>query len=576
MIEKKISKKLVVLLFFVQLVSFFVFNLESFVYALDDNHIIDFSKNETVYGVLSHNGEVEAIYVVNHIPLALSGTYVDYGAYKSIENLSNLVKPEVMADVIKWDLEKSHQGFYYQGELLSKELPWVLDVRYYLNGKEVDGKNLGGVNGIIEIVVDFSPKAGGEEHFIHNYFAQIQIPINLRNTKILSAEGASKVILGETATLAYTVLPNASVSYTVSLESSNFQLDGINIAISPFTLADALEFDEISKGFSELKWGMNELHKGTLDLQDGMYQLSKGINEVNMGQQKLKGNGNDIISGMDGFSGSLHVFHTAIPQLVGASRDIKDALDLLSAEGEVLREGVNEFAQIGINITDTIGELILEIKEIVPDIENDQLLQMVKLLVNRLDIDGDLACALERIIEKVILLEEMFNNLKLLHQGINEYTLGVEKLAEEYAVFHSHMETLPMATEGLTLGFDTLMQGNTSFIQAIGSLGEGLNKLSNEVDEVPKSMDGLILGQREMRNGLTEAEKSLKERFGLNDKSDYTNYSFVSPGKSSVDSVQFILKTPSIDIPVKEQHKVEVPKRNNFLDRLLKLFKRKK
>ena len=43
--------------------------------------------------------------------------------------------------------------FYYQGNLISKELPWNIDIKYYLNDKELAADALAGKSGKLKIAV---------------------------------------------------------------------------------------------------------------------------------------------------------------------------------------------------------------------------------------------------------------------------------------------------------------------------------------------------------------------------------------------------------------------------------------
>ncbi|QNO15486.1 hypothetical protein HYG86_12270 [Alkalicella caledoniensis] len=98
-------------------------------------------KDETVYGILDNYGSVESVYVVNYFRVPVNGTYIDYGEYEYVENMTNTVKEIINGDEIKWTLNKNPEGFYYKGKMLSKELPWQVDIGYKLNGAKLLSKS---------------------------------------------------------------------------------------------------------------------------------------------------------------------------------------------------------------------------------------------------------------------------------------------------------------------------------------------------------------------------------------------------------------------------------------------------
>lgn len=102
-------------------------------------------KEENVYGTLENDGSVSGIYVVNSYSLDSDEEITDYGDYSSVKNLSSDEDISVNGDEVTVDASKGK--FYYQGNLSSKDLPWNIELHYYLDGKEVDASELGGASG---------------------------------------------------------------------------------------------------------------------------------------------------------------------------------------------------------------------------------------------------------------------------------------------------------------------------------------------------------------------------------------------------------------------------------------------
>lgn len=546
--EKKIVVPFILLLI---ICSVYLLTVHRLTYASTERDVVEMhpTKDETIYGKLNHDGEVKSVYVVNHFHIQQDGRYVDYGVYSTVENLTNSFRPKIMDDAIHWDLKKSNQGFYYKGELSTNELPWNIDISYYLNGKKTQANQLAGARGLINININFEPLDDGENYFIDNYLAQIQIPINQRNTKIISATGASKMVLGETVTLAYTVLPKDSISIELALESTDFSLSEIDFIMSPFTLGESLNGEEFSQGFNSLNSGMDEVVNGSVLIQQGMFDLNTGLNQLNHGQKELVTNGNNILFGMKTYNASLSELNLGMLEIVYGSNEIKGVLDQLAAEGQKLAMGYSQITEMGAELKLT-QELL---KQVLAEIEAPELI--------------------ENLNHKLLVLESMSNGIEMLNQSLNEYTNAVSMLAEEHHSFHSHIESMPKATNELSIGFDSLLTGNKYLMQGAASIGAGLEQANLNTTKLPIAMGRLIEGQRQIQAGICDAEKSLIERLGLTDKDNET-ISFTSPKNISIQSVQFVLRTPAINTPSKALEEAFEEPKKGFIAKLVELFRR--
>ncbi|MCC8063614.1 MAG: hypothetical protein LIO70_00835, partial [Clostridiales bacterium] len=103
-------------------------------------------KEEVVYINLDATGAVQEIYVVNSFG---SGDILDYGDYTSIKALNTLDDITQNGDEITFTT--TAEKVYYQGELTNREIPWSIDIRYYLDGAEWDPAEMAGQSGALEI-----------------------------------------------------------------------------------------------------------------------------------------------------------------------------------------------------------------------------------------------------------------------------------------------------------------------------------------------------------------------------------------------------------------------------------------
>src|SRR5690625_6750453 len=85
------------------------------------------------------------MYVVNSFAIEKHGTLIDYGNYEDLRNLTNLEPIEKSGERITVTAEED--DFYYQGNLQTKDIPWHIDITYYLDGEEISASDLAGQSG---------------------------------------------------------------------------------------------------------------------------------------------------------------------------------------------------------------------------------------------------------------------------------------------------------------------------------------------------------------------------------------------------------------------------------------------
>jgi len=127
------------------------------------------------------------------------------------------------------------------------------------------------------------------------------------------------------------------------------------------------------------------------------------------------------------------------------------------------------------------------------------------------------------------------------HAGLNEYVSGVKLLSNNYGEFDSGLKAF---TEGMS----ELNSGGKE-------LSQGTGKLSEAVAELPATIE-------------TEIDKITSQY----DKSDFVPVSFVSEKNTEIIAVQFVIKTASIEVSKPLQTKDKVPVKQNFWQKLIKLF----
>lgn len=165
-----------------------------------------YNKNENVYVRMDSEGDVSGIHVVNAFTVNEAGEITDYGDYESIKNLTNLEEIEEDRDEYTFYAEKGK--FYYQGNMGDAQLPWNFELKYILDGKEVDAEELAGAAGDLEIHMTIKEnQAVANPAFYQAYLLQVSFTFDNDLCEDIVAKGASMADAGADQQVTFTVMP---------------------------------------------------------------------------------------------------------------------------------------------------------------------------------------------------------------------------------------------------------------------------------------------------------------------------------------------------------------------------------
>lgn len=163
-------------------------------------------KEEVIYVNLEAEGSVKDIYAVN---IFGSGNIVDYGDYKSVEMLNSNDEISQKGDEISFSTET--ERVYYKGEMNTKEMPWNIELTYYLNGKEIPASELAGKSGSLEMKFEITENDKATGNFFEGYALQASFALDTEKCKDIVAEGATIANVGSDKQLTYTILPGRGI-----------------------------------------------------------------------------------------------------------------------------------------------------------------------------------------------------------------------------------------------------------------------------------------------------------------------------------------------------------------------------
>jgi hypothetical protein len=178
-------------------------------------------KEETVYVVLQPDGNVKDLYVVNAFELTAPGMITDYGTFSEVRNMST--KDEIRYEDGKVSVTAPAGRFYYQGNMVSKEIPWIITIRYFLDQKEIHPDQLAGKSGAWEVSIDVKQNPASNRIYFENYTLQISMALHSEKFSGITADEASITNAGKQKNITFTLLPKKEKHLSVKANVSDFE-----------------------------------------------------------------------------------------------------------------------------------------------------------------------------------------------------------------------------------------------------------------------------------------------------------------------------------------------------------------
>jgi len=548
-------------------------------------------KDETIYVNLDHNGNAKDIKVVNRIYGESNDKYyVDYGEYEDIEPLAD-IKPIVEKDKIKWPLQNlKGQDIYYEANI-DKELPMKIDIRYFLDGKEILGEELAGKSGNLKI--DISIENG------NNLTTQIQIPLNLDIFSNIKVENGTVSVVGKTMTVVYTHLPIGNGKFSLEARGENIELESMFISStnSKMPLSGDLEdfssgIDEMAKAFDKLEKGSKELNKGTISLKDGLKALASGIGEFYSGFNQINNKTKEISNGFNQFNSGFKILKINMGDLVEGIGGLNYGFKPIVEESNNFEDGMFQLKEGTANLDNGVKELNNGLISL-----NSNHKQLVELAQSLQDSQDPRVKALaEGMIGEGVAIENLSNGLNESYKGINaisensnrlylgysEYNKGLNEVFGGYSKLNEKLQPMPKELENMYSGHVQLTEGLDAVFEGLDSMDNGISDINNNTKILPDKVGKLAEGQEDLTKGISKLNnegidkiKDTVEIFTENGGDKEDNYtSFVDNRNGNNSTCQFIMKTPAIKIE-NPKNEVKIVEKNNksFLERLLDLFR---
>ncbi len=567
-------------------------------------------KEEVVYGILDFDGGVESLYVVNRFSNGslqeTGGAIVDYGSYTEIRNMTSSEEIQVDGDEIT--INTSAEQFFYQGSLTATDLPWNISISYTLDGKDIDPLDLAGERGNFEVLINITENSTVNSAFFDNYLLQVSITLDTENFTAIESPNGVLASAGRNRIINHTVMPGEGSSIVVTGSAEEFRMEEIDFSALPFSMAIDVpvagglieDANTLSDGVSELYEGVVSLNSGIGELADGAGSLNTGAMAFGEGLNELTGSSDQLLNSSRQIRGALDQIVTELTeqenpmaeleelaQLSQGLRDMAAGLEKMADGMDVLKEGYSiAYTELDAAIS-AIPDTEVDPTPLYALVGEDEELgstlnQLMEFYASAKTTKGTYEAvreafesvepALQSFIESLDMttgaLLQMAENIdEFIPTGDEDHPLqelidGMTALSQNYHRFHA--------------GLDDYLEGVTNLSNGYQEIRGGVSSISSGLSDLNMGADDLQEGTGELNEAVAELPKIIQEEMdraeALYDTSDFEPLSFVSEKNTEISSVQFVFKTPAIELPDEPALEMEDEEDLSFWKKLLKLF----
>ena len=487
-------------------------------------------KDETVYVMLTESGNVDFIKVVNRFQDVNGAEITDFGFYSGVTALNADVEPIIEGKAIKWRLGPKFSGdFYYEGaldEAYKNKLPVAFNIAYRLDGKDVPAGELAGKTGRLEIDISLKQNPLCDAAHKNRYMAQIQLPLDLKKTRIIDAGGALIAIAGAKANLSYTVLPGENKNFSLSINIKDFELDSMQITLLDYKTGVIFgQLEDFMGGLDKLHSGMTAATEGTEKFRDGVSALAEGIEKLDSEIGRLSGGVSDFRNGMQSYKKAVEEYRAGFGCIASGAEGLAGELDRMSQGLDAIKAGY--------------GELYAAISQL--SAGHAQLSMLAEKLLK--SSDPEMQALGQGIIAEGRALEEITSGLLQATNGLSGFSEGLAQFAPGMKTLSEGVSSLSSGASGLAEGYDSLLESCGKLSGGIKELNKGTSEMRNKIKTLPRDAQKMADGQAELADAVGKMKTELNNITRSGNPDSLVSF---AGGKTEINSLQFFIKTPAI------------------------------
>lgn len=460
------------------------------------------TKNEIIYSNMNYNGEFYKTIVNNH--LTLEGEKEELEDETKLKNILNLNGKETYKlDGSKVTWQNLGKDIFYSGEI-DEEQPIKTEVKYYLDGEEVNPTDITGKKGKVKIEFKFTNnlknkvKVNGKYENLYTPFVvtmgtvidnKVNTNITVTNGKAVDTGSRNMVVAlaspGLYESLGIKELKDMD-KVTLEYETDSFSLSNVYIVATPKLIEeeDLKVFDKVDSVYNNvqtLQLNMDKLTEGAKELDEGASKVSNGAEKLSENLKKasesIKKIKNGSISLNEGIEEAIDKISKATASL--NSEETTKSIETLKYLKQQNNNAINSIVKKSGVSFETLESIYKQnnLKEYTGD--NDQLKQIKEAyeLITLLQGNNN---AIDQTIKTSEATQNKLNKLvKELTEGLIELKEGSKELSESLIKLNAGISKIYDGSVELKDGTKDLKDGTNTIKEGTSKLNkEGINKLS--------------------------------------------------------------------------------------------------
>lgn len=471
------------------------------------------TKNEIVYVTLNADGAIHDIYVVNRFDSDQVEQTIDYGEYYRVSNLSDTTELFQSLDGVRLTLPDG--TFFYQGDPVSKTLPWRCSMEYQLDGLPIPADQLGGRSGALTMQLDIEQGSERYQAFFDHYLLSITITLDGDLCKNIKAEKATIANVGKDKMLTYTLLPGTAEHYLITADVANFELGDIQINAVPMGMElgdvdtgeimdkiDQLQsgIQQIDSGAAKLASGANALAEGTGELVTNSVAFSAGLDEVKQGTGELaKASASmiellDSVAGADGNEGlsvgDLKKICKALSDGLGA---LEDAIGAITGQAQALSNDADALQKQADALSSSSGSMFTAQGDI----------DTLRTLLNRASDHADVSSYLSG---EIAALRRVLNTVTAVNSGLGDLQQQASKVSAEAKALSGQISALATVAQPSLTAIRTALNQLIALVDQLeeGAGGTDEDSLVALAKQLNASVQALDQGVGQLQTGYAQ------------------------------------------------------------------------
>lgn len=462
--------------------------------------------------------------------------------------------------IVSTHIKNDKEDEYYQEES-KKELPIECDIKYELDGEEIEAKDIAGKTGKVKITLTYTNKdehivnISGKNQKLYTPFVVIAgTIINTENNKNVSITNGKIIDNGNKVIAIGMAFPGLQESLNISkekieipnkleifMESTDFEMGSIMNFATPKVIEDTSMLDEIEqvytkvstlqKSSKQIEEGANELKQGTSIYSQKMQEFESAISQLTKGMTNANNSYTKINEGISTLNKSSKQLNNGIYTIISKvdkievpdnTAKITELEKLVSVNTNTIKLLQTANDELNTQITPDTPEAVVQTLK--TQIQGNE--TIIKVLSANIQAQKETIATLKStntssINELKLGLQQVQNGLKLLDRGTQDLENGSKEMKKGLNTLAVSSNQILRANHQLTEGAKNLDKGATKLEQGIHTFNkEGIEKICNFINEDIKD----ITNRAEKLSELSE---------------EYNNFTTLEDGENG--EVKFIM-----------------------------------